>query len=178
MINKCVICGKEFEAKQSNYIICSNECRTARIKQYRQKQIDEIRSSPELRADYIRRSREYYKAHKPARYCKICGGVITDKGKHAHPKCVFQAAVEAISEGYYPGDSRIVRATVTWGYSIKEIKQYMKENNIPIVGVFRDNRVTKPKKLALLEQECAELREKNSQLSSAASHLNASEDYE
>lgn len=27
MINKCKICGKEFEAKQRNYNICSVECR-------------------------------------------------------------------------------------------------------------------------------------------------------
>ena len=27
MINKCKICGKEFEAKQRNHNICSAECR-------------------------------------------------------------------------------------------------------------------------------------------------------
>ena len=36
MKKTCVVCGNEFEAAQSNYIICSDECREKREQEYKQ----------------------------------------------------------------------------------------------------------------------------------------------
>lgn len=38
IINKCVVCGKEFEARHINYNLCSDECRKIRQTEHEKNQ--------------------------------------------------------------------------------------------------------------------------------------------
>lgn len=58
MIKKCKICGKDFDTQQSNYIICSQECRKINKANYR-KNYDE-----KARGYWLQYQREYGRKHK------------------------------------------------------------------------------------------------------------------
>ena len=74
MFNICKVCGKEFEAKQSNYTLCSDVCRKINVSNLRHKYDEKNR----LRL--IENSRRYYKLyHKYKRNpCSICGQPLAD----------------------------------------------------------------------------------------------------
>jgi hypothetical protein len=102
----CKICGKTFEAVNSNYSMCSPECRKENKKRY---------------------DREYIKPHKRAYEpkmlnCKICGKPVNQSRKRYHEECVLQDAVNAYKNGDRYPSPRIVRA-INQGYSTPEIRE-------------------------------------------------------
>ena len=132
----CIICGKEIEVVNSRHCLCSDECRKARRKQLYEK----YKNSPEYedkRRLYCARWLE--KSHKNPKVipCKICGEPVppTFNGKnrmgrsHYHEKCVLSEAIKAIQEGCKHNDKRIRRASNTFGYTMSELIEEMKEND-------------------------------------------------
>lgn len=126
MIKKCVVCGAEFNAKQSNYCICSDDCR--RIKQ--QERYAKYRLNNHERCLIF--AREYWLRRKKPICCKICGGVVLQHmgeiqmtSKHYHEDCVVREGIQAIKEGAKCSDKRLVRARNRYGYSMAELKEIM-----------------------------------------------------
>ena len=104
MKKKCIICGKVFEAKQSNFILCSDECRRKRY--------------------------NYKQSQRNITYCGICGKPVESEmgatrmvRKDYHEECVIKEALKAISEGAGCKDKRIKRAYNTFAYGVKELKK-------------------------------------------------------
>lgn len=112
MIKKCVVCGKEFEAANYRYCLCSDECRKAREKQYHS-------------------GTGYKYIYKPVEVlCKICGkpvpptyGGIHVSRKHYHEDCVYNDALDAVQEGAKESDPRVRRAVNFLGVGIKELRE-------------------------------------------------------
>ena len=86
MVNICKVCGKEFEAKQSNYTLCSDTCRKINVSNLRHKYDEKNR----LRL--IENSRRYYKLyHKYKRNpCSICGQPLPDSRAKYCLGCLFK----------------------------------------------------------------------------------------
>ena len=136
MIKKnCIVCGKEIEVVNPQYCLCSDECRKVRGKQLSEK----YKNSPE----YKEKSRLYNarwleKKHKNPKVtpCRICGEPVPPifrenriSRAHYHEKCVLSEAFKAIQEGCKFNDKRIRRAWNTYGYTMSEIIEEMKEND-------------------------------------------------
>ena len=86
MINKCKICGKEFNARQSNHTLCSDECRKENRKRVWQK----IKADPYLHKQHKIRANKYNIAKrkanpKPHKRCIQCGG---DTGSYYAKYCL------------------------------------------------------------------------------------------
>ena len=120
---QCAVCGKEFEAINSRYILCSDECRKKRIDEY----------NKVYYSDYDGRKRK--RAEKIV-ICKLCGmaveGVMRGERmgrQHYHEECVVKDALQAISEGEHSRSSRIRRASNLFAYSVGELKDLMEEQN-------------------------------------------------
>lgn len=113
MIKICKICGKEFNAKQPNYIICSDSCRKI----------------------YHRETVKIYnhKRYKPRTiYCKICGKPIARYDLHSwrryHEECVAQMAVEDLKNGLNSTNSQnIKRALNLFFFTMNELKELANE---------------------------------------------------
>ena len=133
MIKKCVVCGTEFNAKQSNYCICSGDCR--RIRQQEQY----VKYKLNNRERYLISARESWLRCKKPICCKICGGVVPQHigemrmtSKHYHEDCVVREGIQAIKEGAKCSDKRLVRAHNRYGYTITELKEIMNnEHTMP-----------------------------------------------
>ena len=103
MIKKqCIVCGKEFYARQSNYTLCSDECKKKRVAELNKKYM----SDPTLYERHRIQTRERFRKNAKIIQCKICGEPVppSDSGgrlsrKHYHEKCVIKEALQAISEG-------------------------------------------------------------------------------
>ena len=120
---KCVVCGKEFEARQSNYSLCSDECRKIRKRSHTIKRMND----PVRHEQYLKKYKEK-RAMKNVP-CRICGENVPsiDNGnrmnrKFYHDDCIANEALKAISEGKNCEDKRIRRA-YNRGYTIKELKE-------------------------------------------------------
>lgn len=137
MIKKnCIVCGKEIEVVNPQYCLCSDECRKARRKQLYEK----YKKSPEYE-DKLRlyRARWVEKNHKNTKVipCKICGENVPPTFRenrmtrsHYHEKCVLSEAFKAIQEGCKISDKRIRREMNVCGYTMSEIIEVMKENEV------------------------------------------------
>ena len=95
MTNTCLVCGKQFKAKQSNYTLCSDECREVR-RRYR---VSLKFNDPEYKESRRRYDKQYQKSHyvKKTFYCKICGKIIVQSDKERktmHDECALQKAAE------------------------------------------------------------------------------------
>ena len=137
--NKCIICGKEFYARQSNYTLCSDECRKKRVAELNNKYM----SDPAIHERKLKQGRERRRKNAKIILCKICGEPVmpVDIGgrlsrKHYHEECVIKEALQAIAEGGKStrnkstgnnGDSRILRAHNVFGYSVGELKELLME---------------------------------------------------
>ena len=125
----CIICGKEIEVVNPQYCLCSDECRKVRGKQLSEK----YKNSSE----YEDKRRLYYaRKHKNPKIipCKICGEPVPPTFRenrmgrsHYHENCVLSEAIKAIQEGCKFSDERIRRAWNTYGYTMSEIIEGMKE---------------------------------------------------
>jgi predicted nucleic acid-binding Zn ribbon protein len=129
MTKKCKICGKQFEAKQKNYTICSSECREVNKKQLR-------------KAHYTKNKEAMYQYNKTMRYkkavgfpCKFCGKEVKpfiDNRMHRyhwHEKCLINKCIEAIKNGepFGSGKSKILDFARNKGYTKAEIVEIMKK---------------------------------------------------
>lgn len=86
MINKCKICGREFNTRQSNYTLCSDVCRKENRKMAWQK----IKNDPYLREKHRLQENERNKAireanPKPHKKCIQCG---CDTGSYYAKYCI------------------------------------------------------------------------------------------
>lgn len=87
MINKCKICGREFNARQSNYTLCSDECRKENKRENSKRAWQEIKADPYL----LQRRRLQEREHSRAKYskshkkCIQCGG---DTGSYYAKYCI------------------------------------------------------------------------------------------
>lgn len=135
MIKKCVVCGAEFNAKQSNYCICSDDCRRIRRKQ----------TAKEFFKNHTDKKEEYMLNAKIAQrrkskiYCRICGEIVPQymgemrmTSKHYHEDCVVREGIQAIKESAKYGDKRLMRAHNRYGYTIKDLKEIINnEHTMP-----------------------------------------------
>ena len=130
----CIVCGKEIEVVNPQYCLCSDECRKVRAKQWYEK----YRKSPEYEDKRrLQCTRELEKNHKNPKFipCKICGKPVPPTFRenrmsrsHYHEKCVLSEAMQAVREGCKCNDKRIHRAWNTFGYTMSEVIEEMKEN--------------------------------------------------
>lgn len=87
-INKCKVCGKEFSAKQRNYVTCSNECRNKNIENNRN---NYERNNHSL---IIFQKRNYYKNVRRfnikhvEKNCIVCGASINGNQEYCL-KCLI-----------------------------------------------------------------------------------------
>lgn len=137
MIKKqCIVCGKEFYARQSNYTLCSDECKKKRVAELNKKYM----SDPVKREQHRLQSIESYRRRAKIIKCKICGKPVPPSDnsgrlsrKHYHEKCVIKEALQAISEGGKTtkgtGDKRIHRAHNVLGMSVGELKELLVEGD-------------------------------------------------
>ena len=131
MIKQCKICGNDFEAQQSNYIICSQECRKINKANYRKNYDEKTR---EYRLQY---QREYGRKHKRKEVkCGICGNVVkhtfNSDGRMVHyryhAECVLNDAIARFNElgKWVQTDTRIHRS-INYGYTKSEVMKLMQE---------------------------------------------------
>lgn len=125
MIKKCIVCGAEFNAKQSNYCICSDDCR--RIRQ--QKQNAELNKANYEKYKF---NAKMAQRRKSKIFCKICGkivhqhmGEVRMTSKHYHEDCVIREGIQAIKDKAKSTDKRLVRARNRYGYTMAELKEIM-----------------------------------------------------
>lgn len=119
MINKCKICGKEFNARQSNYNLCSDECRKINKKEYKKRQWWEIKADPYQHERHKQQRKKYNKAKreanpKPFKRCVQCG---CDTGSYYMKYCL-----ECLFDNYFksPNTTNFCRLS-NRGYNKAEI---------------------------------------------------------
>ena len=137
MKKTCVVCGNEFEAAQSNYIICSNECRKKRQKEYyanlKKKGLSNVNS-------YINTYEKKYKAaHKRKVRCRFCGENILPKYNNGrfhrtqyHDECLISKGIEALKNGEKIGTSNTLRIVTNKGFTKRELVDIANERGIEI----------------------------------------------
>lgn len=130
MIKKCVVCGTEFDARQANYCICSDECR--HIRQYEQNK----RYKSNNREKYLYLTRQSWLRRKKSIHCKICGKVVLQHihnghmtSKHYHEDCIVNEGIQAIKENAKSTDNRLVRAHNRYGYSMLDLREIMNDGS-------------------------------------------------
>lgn len=72
IIKNCTVCGKEFEARQSNFVYCSAECR--RIGRNKVHSVYVDKNKYKIRQRCRDRCREKAKQNLPP--CRICGNPV------------------------------------------------------------------------------------------------------
>lgn len=126
MIQKCIVCDKEFDAvvRMSGVVqrCCSSECR----KEHKRKRAHAYNTDP-----YNRKKQNLlYKDKTQNRtVCKLCGKptVATDGRyrSHFHDECLLKDAVETIKSGKKFTSLQYSRLNYR-GYSVKDIKDNIK----------------------------------------------------
>lgn len=131
IIKNCAVCGKEFQARQRNYVHCSEACkkegtaRTSRRYVKRNEEIIRVRN----RLNY-RKRQEKKRAKGEGVRCKICGEIVEPIlvadylcQKHYHDDCVINEVLkykdDIHSEEYHIASRRAGNQ----GYSVKDIKK-------------------------------------------------------
>lgn len=136
IIQKCKVCGKEFETVNSRYTLCSDECRK---ENHRRIQKDR-RQNKELKEKHriSQRNKRWKKAKVVP--CQICGEnvppMFTDNRmhrKHYHEKCIVREAVKAVKRGErFDGTSKMLVLARNQGINKADILEIMREheNNV------------------------------------------------
>lgn len=108
--NMCIVCGKEFEAKQRNYTLCSAECRQIQKKANREryKHTDKYRE----------KIKERCKKHYVTKNCEFCGERLPN-GKQKY-------CLDCLLSRFKAGDTNATHTLNSRGYSVKEIWQEIK----------------------------------------------------
>lgn len=79
---KCKICGKEFEAKQSNYNLCSDDCRRINTRNTAKRYQQHYKYTSAYKNNVIRQREKRKKKHK----CPVCGRQLAHH-KHSNVPC-------------------------------------------------------------------------------------------
>lgn len=124
MIKQCPICGKEFNARQRNYVYCSRECgRIGNYEHHRKYHSDNLEHCRQLTLKSQRKNA------KPM-ICKICGKIVPKYIRNGHiawrsyhEQCVVDKALEAVKNGAKYTDKDIIRAKNVFNYSMSELKE-------------------------------------------------------
>lgn len=132
MINKCKICGKEFEAQQRNHNLCSDECRKINRKNLWRLHYDKDISR--------QRNADYREKHRKIVNCKICGKPVephvTATGYHAyyhyHRDCLIDAAIAAMLRGekFNKHEKNILMVAANKGFQKSDLLEIMAERGI------------------------------------------------
>ena len=129
MFKNCRICGAEFETNNSRYCTCSPACSIKNRNIIAQKY---YYAHPENRQNYRERQRK--RSRQRFVPCRICGenvpSVFTGVQyvrKHYHEECVVKEALKALSDGRKSHDKVVWRARNTYGYTIKDLKELLKD---------------------------------------------------
>lgn len=128
MTKKCKICGKEFEARQRNYTLCSPECRKENNRRL-SRSLD-----PEINRLRVKQYNERLKRKLKGFPCKFCGEEVKpffDNRMHRyhwHEECLIDKCIEAIKNGEPFGDkSKILKFASNKGYTKADVIEIMKE---------------------------------------------------
>ncbi len=134
MINKCKICGKEFEAQQRNHNLCSDKCRKISLAERRKAYLECHGEEQRIR------NRERQRKNAKPIYCKICGEVVephyTATGKRAryqyHRDCIVNEAIAAILRGekFNKHERNILSVAANKGYQKADLLEIMAERGI------------------------------------------------
>lgn len=118
MINTCKICGKKFTARQSNYIICSPECRKVNMQQHSKNYYDE----PAKVHIYNKR---YYQKHRSLklRSCLLCGSILPDARQKYCIDCILNMFL-------YGNRTKAVHILSCRGYDVPMIQDLIEEKGI------------------------------------------------
>ncbi len=129
ILQKCKICGKLFEARNSRHITCSSECR--RVNGIMLNKI--YRQDPVIRQKENLRQKEWHRKHAKIIPCKFCGEPVEAEfngfvmiRKTYHEDCMLKKAYEAIRNGEktYGG---VLKFASNKGFSKSEILEIMEE---------------------------------------------------
>lgn len=129
MIKQCVVCGKDFDAKQKTFIVCGEECRKIRNHEVN------IKLSHKYYRDHRENILAYHARRRNANpvvvHCRICGENVPFDGigrKHYHEECVLNDAIARYKElgKWEQSDGRIRRA-INYGYTKSEVMELMEE---------------------------------------------------
>ena len=91
---RCKICGKSFQARQSNYLCCSAECKRINFKQSqaryseKRKQIYRERYGKGTEK-YKQRYAEYFSKHRVIKYCRICNSQLPNSNQKVCFNCLL-----------------------------------------------------------------------------------------
>lgn len=89
-IAKCKICGAEFIQKQSNYTICSDECRKINMKEW-QKQWDKRNPERKIIHNKNYRLKKFgYNKNRIGKKCRICNEVLKKACQTYCVKCILK----------------------------------------------------------------------------------------
>lgn len=130
MLKNCKVCGKEFEAAQSNYTLCSEECRKVRKREICTNYYQEHKES------YRKDCKERYRDNLKPIYCKICGKPVERfiennrlRRKYYHTDCIIAEAIKAIQRGEKcNGTSKILKIANNHGIYKNELMEYIMED--------------------------------------------------
>lgn len=128
MIKNCKICGKQFEAKQKNYTLCSPECRKENSRR-RYHSLD-----AETKKMLAQQYKEWYRRKIKGFPCKFCGEEVKPfidnrlHRHHWHEECLINKCIEAIKNGEtFSKKSKILRFASNKGFTKADILEIAKE---------------------------------------------------
>jgi predicted nucleic acid-binding Zn ribbon protein len=134
----CIVCGKEFETRQSNYTICSDECRTIRRKNYHN--IVSLKYYHQNKERINRRGQSLRLKNSKPILCKICGKNVEpyfsgDRicRKRYHEECIIEESIKAMNKGEkFNKTSKILRVANNQGITKSELLEIIKERELEV----------------------------------------------
>ena len=131
MTKKCKICGKEFEATNPRYVICSPECRKENSRRVYHA------LDAETKKLKTQQSKERYRRKVKGFPCKFCGKevkpIVTDRFHRYrwHEDCLIAECMKAIKNGEpFTDATKIAKFALNKGYTKADIIEFAKERGI------------------------------------------------
>lgn len=130
MFKNCRICGKVFEANNPRYCTCSTAC-SIKNNSIMQKKYYLAHHDEYNQGSRDRQREKHRQRFVPCRICKenvepaFNGERYTRK--RYHEDCVVKEALKAVAEGKGKKDKAVKRAWNTYGYTVRELKEMLKE---------------------------------------------------
>ena len=141
IVKKCRICGKEFKAKQSNYVVCSSECRENNRKKvalkYYKKNETKLKSCAK---DYYKSIR-HSKIKHVEKHCLSCG----EKLNHGNQEFCLECLIIGDASPNFKYRQMCKHLLWSRGFSSDEItlkrRELIKKNGYSYIHLF-DNATT------------------------------------
>lgn len=132
----CIVCGKEFETRQSNYTICSQGCRENRKQSY-PSSLDYYYANRER---ILKRSQHLKLKNPKFIPCKICGKNVEPyfsgdriHRRHYHEECIIEESIKAMNRGEkFNGASNILKIANNQGITKSELLEIIKERELEV----------------------------------------------